>query len=112
MTRSVMNRYVDTTRFPSLSGNPNRERIIFILDHDPQIIMYKNGEGLEGDDNIEDILQDGPDDYATFLLDIIENSNDPDVDEDDYLGQVTFQGDSFEKEQRLITLYHNIKPLL
>ncbi|MDD4930588.1 MAG: hypothetical protein PHG66_00340 [Candidatus Colwellbacteria bacterium] len=98
-------------RFPQLVDNPNQYAIIHILDTDPQILNRKAGIDHEGED-FEEIQEEGPDDYASYLLQVIANSEDPDIDEDDYLGQVTFDGDSDEKAQRLITLYHNIKPLL
>lgn len=96
-------------RFPLISENPNRLEIIRILDTDPQILNRKAGIDIEGED-FQEIQEEGPDDYASYLLRVIGTSENP--DEDDYLGQVTNIGDSEEKEQRLIALYHKIKPLL
>jgi len=90
---------ITISRFPQIDLNPNKERIIQIIDNDPQILIVKRGDELEE--------EDAPDVYASAILRLISN-----FDEKTYLDHLMFDGDSGEKMDRLIHLYRQLRSLL
>jgi hypothetical protein len=90
---------ITLSRFSQIIFNPNKEKIIQIIDNDPQILSVKRGDELEAEQE--------PDVYASVVLRLISN-----FDETTFIDNLMFDGDSVEKKARLIHLYRQLRPLL
>jgi hypothetical protein len=90
---------ITLSRFSQIIFNPNKEKIIQIIDNDPQILSVKRGDELEAEQE--------PDVYASVVLRLISN-----FDETTFIDNLMFDGDSVEKKSRLIHLYRQLRPLL